>query len=102
MGEDKMLLMGSTTTHRNFHITGLPPSCEHGNSIGQTKRYNGVCPKDQPRVRQHYEYRWFWFDLTIAHTQIKVWTRRWIQQPIARNNRWRYHLSATHTQEDIP
>ena len=37
-GGDKMLLMGSTTTHRNFHITGLPPSCEHDDSIGQTKR----------------------------------------------------------------
>ena len=37
MGGDKMLLMGSTATHRNFHITGLPPSCEHGDSIGQTK-----------------------------------------------------------------
>ena len=36
-GGDKMLLMGSTTTHRSFHITGLPPSCEHGDSIGQTK-----------------------------------------------------------------
>ena len=36
-GGDKMLLMGSTTTHRNFHITGLPPSCEHGDSIGQPK-----------------------------------------------------------------
>ena len=37
LGGDKMLLMGPTTTHRNFHITGLPPSCEHGDSIGQTK-----------------------------------------------------------------
>ena len=37
MGGDKMLLMGSTATHRNFRITGLPPSCEHGDSIGQTK-----------------------------------------------------------------
>ena len=35
--EIRMLSMGSTTTHRNFHITGLPPSCEHGDSIGQTK-----------------------------------------------------------------
>ena len=41
-GGDKMPLMGSTTTHRNLHITGLPPSCEHGDSIGQTKRCNGV------------------------------------------------------------
>ena len=34
----RMLSMGSTTTHRNFHITGLPPSCEHGDSIGQTQK----------------------------------------------------------------
>ena len=38
MEEIRMLLMGSTTTHRNFHITGLPPSCEHGDSIGHTKK----------------------------------------------------------------
>ena len=37
MEEIRMLSMGSTTTHRNFHITELPPSCEHGDSIGQTK-----------------------------------------------------------------
>ena len=37
MEEIRMLSMDSTTTHRNFHITGLPPSCEHGDSIGQTK-----------------------------------------------------------------
>ena len=58
-GGDKMLLMSSIATHRNFHITGLPPTCEHGDSIGQTKRCNGVCSRDQPRVRQHYKYRWF-------------------------------------------
>ena len=74
-GGDKMLLMGSTATHRIFHIAGLPPSCEHGDSIGQTKRCNGVCSRDQPRVRQHYEYRWFWSDWMIAHTQTKVWVR---------------------------
>ena len=74
-GGDKMLLMGSTTTHQNFHITGLPPSCEHGDSIGQPQGYNGVCSRDQPRVRQHYEYRWFWSDWMIAHTQSKVWVR---------------------------
>ena len=74
-GGDKMLLMGSTATHRNFHITGVPPLCEQCDSIGQTKRCNGVCLRDQPRVRQHYEYRWFWFDLTIAHTQSKVWVK---------------------------
>ena len=70
-GGDKMPLMCSTAPHRNFHITGLPPSCEHGDSIGQTKRCNDVCSRDQPRIRQHYEHRWYWFDLTIAHTQIK-------------------------------
>ena len=75
MEEIRMLSMGSTTTHRNFHITGLPPSCEHGDSIGQTKEYNGVCSRNQPRVGQHYEHRWFWFDLRIAHTQIKDWIR---------------------------
>src|SRR3954471_6314695 len=73
---DKMLLMGSTTTHRYFHITGLPPSFERCDSIGQTKRCNGVCSRDQPRVRQHYEHRWFLFDLMIAHTQLKVLTRQ--------------------------
>ena len=75
-GGDKMLLMGSIATHRNFHITGHPPLCEQCDSIGQTKRCNGVCSRDQPWVRQHYEHRWFWFDLTIAHTQIKDWTRQ--------------------------
>ena len=58
-GGDKMLLMGSTATHRNFHITGIPPLCEQCDSIGHTKRCNGVCSRDQPRVRQHYDYRWF-------------------------------------------
>ena len=36
-GEDKMLLMGSTITHHNFHITGIRPLCEQGDSIGQAK-----------------------------------------------------------------
>ena len=31
-------------------ITGLPPSCEHDDSIGQTKRCNGVCSRNQPRA----------------------------------------------------
>ena len=44
-GGDEMPLMGSIATHWNFHITGLPPSCEQGDSIGQTKRYNGVCSR---------------------------------------------------------
>ena len=54
-----MLLMGSIAIHRNFHITGLPPLREQCDSIGQTKRCNGVCSRDQQRVRQHYEHRWF-------------------------------------------
>ena len=58
-GGEKMLLMGSIATHRNFHITRLPPLWEDGVSIGQTKRCNGVCSRDQPRVRQHYEHCWF-------------------------------------------
>ena len=70
-----MLSMGSTTIHPGFHINGFPQLFEQGDSIGQTKRCNGVCSRDQPRVRQHHEYRWFCFDLTIAHTQIKVLTR---------------------------
>ena len=74
-GGDKMLLMGSIATHRNFHITGLPPLCSQCDSICHTKRCNGVCSRDQPRVRQHYDYHWFLFDLTIAHAQIKDWIR---------------------------
>ena len=58
-GGDKMLLMGSTATHPGVHINGVPQSCEQGDSIGQTQRYNGVCSRDQPRVRQHYEHHWF-------------------------------------------
>ena len=27
--------------------------------------------EENPRIRQHYEHRWFWFDLAIAHTYIK-------------------------------
>ena len=71
-----MMLMGSTTNHRDFHEDGIPRLGEQGDSIGQTKRCNGVCSRDQPRVRQHYEYRWFGFDLRIAHTQIKVLARQ--------------------------
>ena len=44
-------------------------------SVGQTQRCNGVCSRNQPRVRQHYEHRWFWFDLILTHTQIKIWLR---------------------------
>ena len=56
-GGNMMLLMGSTKSHRDFHIDGVPQLCEQGDSIGQTKRYNGVCSGGQPRVRQHYKYR---------------------------------------------
>ena len=59
MEKIKMLLMGSTTIHPGSHINGIPQLCEQGDSIGQTKRCNGVCSRGQPRVRQHYEYRWF-------------------------------------------
>ena len=58
-GEDKMLLMGSTTSHQGFHIDGIPQLSEHGDSIGQTKGCNGVCLRNQPRVGQHYEHCWF-------------------------------------------
>ena len=44
-GGDKMLLMGSTATHQNFHITELPQLCEQCDSIGQTKEYNDVCSR---------------------------------------------------------
>ena len=71
MEEIRMLSMGSTTIHPCFHIDGIPQLGEHGDSIGQTKTCNGVCSRDRPRVREHYEHRWFWFDLRIAHTQIK-------------------------------
>jgi hypothetical protein len=35
--EDRMLLMGSTTIHRDFHEDGIPQLCEQGDSIGQAK-----------------------------------------------------------------
>ena len=35
MEKARMLSMGSTTILLGFLITGLPPSCEHGDSIGQ-------------------------------------------------------------------
>ena len=54
-----MLSMGSTTIHPGFHIKGIPQLCEQGDSTGQSQRYNGACSRGQPRVRQHYEYRWF-------------------------------------------
>ena len=51
--------MGSTTIHLGSHEDGIPRLCEQGDSICQTKGRNGVCLRNQPRVRQHYEYRWF-------------------------------------------
>ena len=53
-----MPLMGSTATHRNFHITGLPPLCEQCDSIGQTKDIM-VYARGKPRVKQHYKHRWY-------------------------------------------
>ena len=32
-----MMLMGSTTIHRDFHEDGIPRLGEQGDSIGQTK-----------------------------------------------------------------
>ena len=32
-----VLLMGSTTIHPGFHISGIPQLCEQGDSIGQTQ-----------------------------------------------------------------
>ena len=54
-----MLLMGATTIHPGFHMDGIPRLCEQGDRIDQTKRYNGVYSRDQPRVIQHYEHHWF-------------------------------------------
>jgi hypothetical protein len=34
-GGDKMLLMGSTTSHQDFHGDGIPQLCEQNDSIGQ-------------------------------------------------------------------
>ena len=45
MEEIRMLSMGSTTNHLGFHIDGIPQLSEHGDSIGQTKEYNGVCSR---------------------------------------------------------
>ena len=59
MEKIRMLSMGSTTIHPGFHKNGIPQLCEQGDSIGQTKRCNGVSSRDQPQVRQHYEHRWF-------------------------------------------
>ena len=67
----KILSMGSTTNHPGFHIDGIPQLSEHGDSIGQTKGCNGVCSRDQPQVRQHYEHHWFCFDLSVGYRQVK-------------------------------
>jgi hypothetical protein len=47
-GEDKMLSMGSTTIHQDFHEDGIPQLCEQSDSISQTKGYTGVCSRRQP------------------------------------------------------
>ena len=45
MEQIKMLLMCSTTSHQDSHEDGIPQLCEQGDSIGQNKRYNGVCSR---------------------------------------------------------
>ena len=37
-GEDKMMLIGSTTNHKDFHEDGIPQLCEQSGSIGQNKK----------------------------------------------------------------
>ena len=37
-GEDKMLLVSSTTSHQDSHEDGIPQLCEQGDSIGQTQK----------------------------------------------------------------
>ena len=58
-GQDVLLMMSSTANHRDFHEDGIPQLCEHGDTTRKTQGYNGACSRKQPRVRQHYEYRWF-------------------------------------------
>ena len=36
-GGDKMLLMGSTTSHQDFHIDGIPQLCEQVIALVRTK-----------------------------------------------------------------
>ena len=76
MEKIEMLSMGSTTIHPGFLIDGIPQLCEQGDSFGQTKRYNGVCSRNQPRVNNIKKIVGTDFDLTIAHTQIKAWIRQ--------------------------
>ena len=70
-------------------------------ALVRPKRYNGVCSRDQPRVRQHYEYRWFWSDWMIAHTPIKGWIKMIGPLTDHEGQSMKYQLSSTHTQ-DIP
>ena len=37
-GEDKMLLMSSTTSHQDSNEDGIPQLCEQGDSIGQSQK----------------------------------------------------------------
>ena len=74
-GDDKYAADGHNNNSSGFPFRRNSIVRWTSDSIGQTQRYNGVCSRDQPRVRQHYEHCWFWFDLTIAHVQIKVLTR---------------------------
>ena len=67
--------MGTTIIHLGFLLKGIPQLSEQVIALVRPKRYNGVCSRDQPRVTQHYEYRWFWSDWMIAHTPIKGWIK---------------------------
>ena len=58
-GRDRNAADGLNNKSLDFRITGIPQLCEHGDSTGQIQGYNGACSRGQPRVRQHYEYRWF-------------------------------------------
>ena len=44
-GGDKNVADGSTTSHQDSYEEGIPQLCEQGDSIGQNKRYNGVCSR---------------------------------------------------------
>ena len=57
-GQNENVANGLNNNPSRLPYDGIPQLCEPGDSIGQTKRYNGVCSRKQPRVRQHY-VRWF-------------------------------------------
>ena len=47
-GQDENVVNGLNNNHPGLHIDVIPQLSEHGDSIGQTKRCNGVCSMDQP------------------------------------------------------